>query len=148
MTDHGNQRSVIRATWLVSALAGAVTSVGIETVLTIMRRLDPAPANLSNQPALVIASFLLCGAVIGIQLRSARRRHGVSVWAALPSFLVSLGGVAVGMAGWVLAEGLLTGAENGMDLLNIPFMWAHGTIPLIVGMVIGNFVQPLVRSRG
>ena len=65
-------------------------------------------------------------------------RHGCT---AVASFVGALAGIAAAGIVWAAAEGEFTGREPGMDLLNIPFPWIRGSVPLLNGMAVGWSVQ-------
>ena len=141
-----------RALWLTlctSFVAGAAASVAIETALSVLRWRGHVPSNLSNQPTLTVVVFLMCGTGVGFRLRSHYPPLALAVPVAIGTFVAVLVGEAAGITTWAVVDGLVSGRETGMALLSIPFLWVHGTMPLLAGMgaaIVVSAVRDALRT--
>jgi len=146
MTDLRDRDRAFWLTVLLATGAGAIAAVAIEVTLTIRRLAGHIPSNTGNQPMLVIGVFLLCGVAVGVKLAASAPQRGQAGPTAAASLTGALVGVAVGVIAWTVVEGLMTGRENGMELLNIPFLWVRGLAPLLLGTALGALGYRLARG--
>lgn len=135
--------AVVLRSLAVAAAVGAASALTIEIALGVLRRLGHVPANLANQPELLITIFVLGGGILGIRLRRRTGRVAVGVvWlTAALSVVAADAGILVGGMTWLTAVTVLTNSEIGLGPLSIVFLWLHGFLPMVVGMSAGFAVQ-------
>lgn len=146
MTSLNDRDRAFLLTLVLSASAGAIAAAAIQGALAVLRLAGQVPyPNLANHPWLVRGVLLLCGVLIGVRIGSSHWLDRQAGSAAAASVVAAFAGIAVAVVIWAIVEGGLNARETGMEVLNIPFLWIHGLIPILVGMGLGAVVQRLVR---
>ena len=141
------QGSAFWRTVAAALAAGLATAVIVEVVVLVRGYLGVRPSNVAGHLAFVWAVSAVAGAVIGVRLAGDRMPVGKMLGMAGIATVVWLVGIGAAEMAWTLGGELLVGGERGMNLLNIPYLGAHGALPLLAGMLLAAATGVVVGRR-